>query len=140
MYLAREAIERAAAALILKGDHVAAGDALLEIVEEMTKATTPADNSELDINFHVRLVELSGSPRLGRMHQTFITETRMCIHALDESYSVSDFRSEEHRAIAAAIKAGDRALTDERLIAHMDDALNRLIPPDGGEDGQAAAG
>lgn len=138
MYLAREAIERAAAAKILRGDHVAAGDALLEIVEQMTKARTPAENSEVDIRFHIRLVELSDSPRLSRMHQTFITETQMCIHALDESYSVSDFRSEEHRAIAAAIKAGDRELTDELLIAHMDDALNRLIPPDGNGNGNGS--
>jgi DNA-binding GntR family transcriptional regulator len=128
MYLAREAIERAAAAKILRGDHVGAGDALLQIVEQMTTATTPADVSELDIGFHARLVELADSHRLTRMHQTFITETRMCIHALDESYSVSDFRSEEHRALAQAIKTGDAALTDQLLIAHMDDAINRLMP------------
>jgi len=64
MYLAREAIERAAARKILEGDYVAAGDALLEIVEQMTVATTPAEVGELDIAFHVRLVELADSPRL----------------------------------------------------------------------------
>ena len=83
MYLAREAIERAAARKILDGDHAAAGDDLLAIVEQMAGAETPADVSELDIAFHERLVQLASSPRLSRMHQTFITETRMCIHALD---------------------------------------------------------
>jgi DNA-binding GntR family transcriptional regulator len=38
MYLAREAIERAAARKIIDGDHVAAGDALLVIVEQMMAA------------------------------------------------------------------------------------------------------
>jgi DNA-binding GntR family transcriptional regulator len=130
MYLAREAIERAAARKILEGDHAAAGDALLEIVEQMTTAPTPAEVSELDIAFHVRLVQLADSPRLNRMHQTFITETRMCIHALEESYSVSEVRGDEHRAVATAIKNGDLKLTDELLIAHMDDAINRLCVPD----------
>jgi DNA-binding GntR family transcriptional regulator len=130
MYLAREAIERAAARKILEGDFTAAGDALHEIVESMDAATTPAEVSELDIGFHVRLVALADSPRLTRMHQTFITETRLCIHALEESYSVSEVRGEEHRAVATAIRSGDRKLTDELLIAHMDDAINRLTLPD----------
>jgi len=126
MYLAREAIERAAARKIIDGDHVAAGDELLLIVEQMTRAATPADVSELDIAFHERLLQLARSPRLSRMHQTFITETRMCIHCLDETYAVSEVRGEEHRALANAIRAGDRELADRLLIAHMDDAVARL--------------
>jgi DNA-binding GntR family transcriptional regulator len=129
MYLAREAIERTAAREILEGDYVTAGDTLLEIVEQMTAAATPAEVGELDIAFHVRLVELANSPRLARMHRTFVTETRMCIHALEESYSVSDVRGEEHRAVATAIRSGDLKRTDELLIAHMDDAINRLRVP-----------
>jgi DNA-binding GntR family transcriptional regulator len=126
MYLAREAIERAAARKIIDGDHAAAGDELLLIVEQMASATTPAEVSELDIAFHERLLQLAHSPRLSRMHQTFITETRMCIHCLDETYAISEVRGEEHRALANAIRAGDRELTDRLLIAHMDDAVARL--------------
>jgi len=130
MYLAREAIERAAAHKILEGDHTAAGDDLLQIVEQMAEAQTPAEVSEFDICFHERLVQLACSPRLSRMHQTSITETRMCIHALDETYAKSEVREEEHRALANAIKSGDRELTDRLLGAHMDDAINRLCVPD----------
>lgn len=130
MYLAREAIELAAAHKIIEGDYVAAGDALLEIVEQMAAATTPADVSELDIAFHERLVQLADSPRLTRIHRTFITETRMCIHALDETYSASEVRGEEHRAVANAIKSGNLDLTDQLLIAHMDDAIRRLNASD----------
>lgn len=126
MYLAREAIERAAARKIIDGDHVTAGDELLLIVEQMAAATTPAEVSELDIAFHERLLKLARSLRLSRMHQTFITETRMCIHCLDETYAISEVRGEEHRALANAIRAGDRDLTDRLLIAHMDDAVARL--------------
>jgi DNA-binding GntR family transcriptional regulator len=126
MYLAREAIERAAARKIIEGDHVAAGDELLLIVGQMAEATTPAEVSELDIAFHERLLQLARSPRLSRMHQTFITETRMSIHCLDQTYAVSEVRGDEHRALANAIRAGDRELTDRLLVAHMDDAVARL--------------
>jgi DNA-binding GntR family transcriptional regulator len=126
MYSAREAIERAAARRILDGDYRTAGKELLAIVEQMAEAKTPADVSELDIAFHERLLKLAKSPRLSRMHQTFITETRMCIHALDETYAKSEVRDKEHRALANAIRKGDRELTDRLLTAHMDDAINRL--------------
>jgi DNA-binding GntR family transcriptional regulator len=126
MYIAREAIERAAARKILDGDYKAAGDELLQIVDQMAAAETPAEVSELDIAFHERLLRLARSRRLSRMHQTFITETRMCIHALDESYAKSEVRDTEHRALASAIRKGDRELTDRLLIAHMDDAVRRL--------------
>jgi DNA-binding GntR family transcriptional regulator len=130
MYLAREAIERAAAHKIIEGDYAAAGDALLEIVDQMAAAATPAEVSELDIAFHERLVQLADSSRLTRIHRTFITETRMCIHALDETYSASEVRGEEHRAVANAIKSGNLELTDQLLIAHMDDAIRRLNASD----------
>jgi DNA-binding GntR family transcriptional regulator len=129
MYLAREAIERAAARKILQGDHVTAGQVLLDVVSDMAAAVAVRDAigvGEVDIAFHERLVQLAGSPRLSRMHQTFITETRMCIHALEETYSASEVRVEEHHALAEAIKAGGAALVDRLLVAHMDDAIARL--------------
>lgn len=126
MYLAREAIERAAARKILSGDHTTAYTILLDVVAEMAAASDPAEVGEVDIAFHERLVQLAASPRLSRMHQTFITETRMCIHALEETYSASEVRVEEHRALAEAIKSGDPALVDQLLTAHMDDAITRL--------------
>ena len=126
MYLAREAIERAAARKILAGDHRTAGEVLLTVVDQMAAATDPTEVGEIDIAFHERLVALAGSPRLSRMHQTFITETRMCIHALEETYSATDVRVEEHRTLAEAIRSGDPTRTDTLLIAHMDDAITRL--------------
>lgn len=128
MYLAREAIERAAARKILFGnEYKAAGEQLLAIVHEMAAAEgDPAAVGEIDIAFHERLVELAGSPRLSRMHRTYITETRMCIHALEETYTTSEVRVGEHQRLAEAILNGDGLLADDLLIAHMDDAIARL--------------
>ncbi|WP_410787924.1 GntR family transcriptional regulator [Kribbella sp. C-35] len=129
MYLAREAIERAAAFKILRdGDFETIGTALLAIVDRMAAADgDPAAVGELDIAFHELLVRLAGSPRLLRMHQTSIVETRMCIHALEETYAATDARAIEHERLANAIRDGDVARTDELLSAHMDDAIERLV-------------
>nr|WP_238351417.1 GntR family transcriptional regulator [Kribbella shirazensis] len=128
MYLAREAIERAAAHKILCGDHEAAGTALLAIAHKMLDADgDPAAIGELDIQFHELLVQLADSPRLSRMHQTSIVETRMCIHALEDTYAATDVRALEHERLANAILAGDAERTDRLLIEHMDDAIERLV-------------
>ena len=129
MYLARGAIERVAAEHIMRGDPTDAVDALLAVVETMDKAGARKQVSrmtEADMTFHQTLVSWARSPRLSRIHETLLTETRLCITALEESYRFSDDRVEEHRAIAQAIGARDSALTDRLLIAHMDDAVRRL--------------
>ena len=136
MYVARAAIERAAAEQIFRHDPKDAGDQLLEVTKQMAKAAArkaSARVSEADIAFHQLLVSLARSPRLVRIHTTLLTETRMCIHALEETYRNSDLRVAEHRAIAEAFQAADLALTDARLVAHMEDAVVRLAtgaPPE----------
>jgi DNA-binding GntR family transcriptional regulator len=129
MYTAREAIERAAAMLILRDqDFEAVGLDLHAISEKMKDAgRDPAAVGEIDIAFHEFLVRASGSPRLLRMHQTSIIETRMCIHALEATYATSDNRYIEHRQLAGAIRNGEVQRTDELLSEHMEDAIERLV-------------
>lgn len=129
MYVARTAIERAAGAQIFQRDPVHAGAQLLGTIEVMSRAAARQDTaavSEADIEFHKLLVSLAKSPRLSRIHNTLLTETRMCIHALEETYRFSDERVAEHRGIAEAFKAADLGLADRRLVAHMEDAVVRL--------------
>ena len=131
VYTARTAIERTAAAELMKGDIAAAAGQLTSITNRMARADQKADSDgigEADYAFHERLVRLSGSPRLARMHQTLLTETRRCVIALKDKYPESDQRVVEHQEIVAAIKAGDAALVDRLLIAHMADAVGRLAP------------
>ncbi|MHA6804447.1 GntR family transcriptional regulator [Salinifilum ghardaiensis] len=129
MYVARAAVERAAAEQIFRHDPREAGDQLLGITEQMAQAAERADDggvTEADIEFHQRLVDLARSPRLDRIHMTLLTETRMCIHALEETYSHSDERVAEHRGIAEAFRDANPTLCDARLVAHMEDAVERL--------------
>ncbi|HEY9291291.1 MAG TPA: GntR family transcriptional regulator [Microlunatus sp.] len=127
MYAVRSAIERAAVGLIIRRDPEGASAALSAVCLRMAKATGVAGRSEADIAFHEELVDLAGSPRLKRLHRTLITETRMCINALAESYALSDGRVAEHEAIAEAIRKADPEYADRLMIEHMDDALARLV-------------
>lgn len=129
IYLARMAVEAAAAVSLIRQDPEGAGDALLEIVQRMEDDASRGDTdavTQADIDFHARLVARTGSRRLARMHQTLMVETRMCIEALESRYSSHAPRIEEHRAIAKAIRSADLELTIARLRQHMDDAIVRL--------------
>jgi DNA-binding GntR family transcriptional regulator len=129
MYVARAAVERAAAALVHQRDRDAAAAELLALCDEMAEAAKSGDThrvSEIDVAFHKACVRASGSPRLIRIHETLMTETRMCIAALEPTYAVGDTRVAEHRRIASSFSKGDPAETDRLLVEHMDDAVRRL--------------
>lgn len=132
MYIARAAIERAAAAVIMQADPAGAGAKLREVVDVADNERSPEAVARADVQFHALLVELSRSAHLIRMHRTLITETQMCITALAETYPDAYIRLPEHRDIAAAISAGDGQRVDRLLVAHMDDGIHRLAP---GQDG-----
>ncbi|WP_446663533.1 GntR family transcriptional regulator [Flexivirga sp. B27] len=129
MYVARQAVERAAAEQIHLGTPDEAGVELLKITETMS-ATAEADDpggvGEADVEFHDVLVRLAGSPRLSRMHRTLLTETRIGIHALDPTYEGNDDRAAEHRAIAQSFIDRAPEETDRLLRLHMADAVRRL--------------
>jgi DNA-binding GntR family transcriptional regulator len=137
MYVARAAVERAAAALVHQRGPEAAAVELLVLCDEMAEAAKSGDThrvSEIDVAFHKVYVRASGSPRLMRIHETLMTETRMCIAALEPTYAVGDTRVMEHRRIAESFTKGDPAETDRLLVEHMDDAVSRLTGKAGQSD------
>ena len=137
MYVARAAVERAAAALVHQRDRDAAATELLALCEEMVEAAKSGDIrrvSGIDVAFHKAYVRASGSPRLVRIHETLMTETRMCIAALEPTYAVGDTRVAEHRRIAESFTKGDPAETDRLLVEHMEDAVRRLTGKAGESD------
>jgi len=135
MYVARTAVERAAAAQIFRHDPRRAAERLLAVCDTMRAASERQDVAGIgtaDIEFHDCLVGLARSPRLSRMHRTLLTETRMCITALRGTYPAPDVRVPEHRELAESFHADDPGLVDRLLVAHMDDAVERLsavVPP-----------
>lgn len=131
IYAARAAIETAAATLILRASDPAAVAALRSACDEMTDAAQREDMSGLsdaDLRFHEVLVTQSRSPRLMRMHETLLVETRMCMTALQDKYQLPSDLVREHIAIVDAIEARDEVEAWNRIDEHMRDALTRLLP------------
>lgn len=132
IYSARMAIEGAALLRVLhNGKHEETAAKLDGPVAEMAAATAAQDWSEVsaaDMRFHETLVRAAGSKRLGRMLQTLLIETRMCVSALRLTYGSDEERVTEHRQIVEAIRAGEKRKALQLLEAHMEDAVRRLAP------------
>jgi DNA-binding GntR family transcriptional regulator len=138
IYVARAAVEGAAATMIARARIPAALRELRAACDAMTKSLElgdPAKLSDADFRFHDVLVQCSGSRRLARMHQTLIVETRMCLTALEGTYQQPLELVEEHIQIVDAIEAGDVKLTLKRVELHMDEALRRLIHAEDNDEG-----
>jgi DNA-binding GntR family transcriptional regulator len=129
IYLARSAIERAAVAAILDRDPTGAVRRLEKAHRHMVTAARRGDLralSDADLAFHQLLVEESGSPRLRRMHDTLLVETRMCIAALEQTCQAPEATVGEHGAMVEAIRDRDLIRLDKLITAHTNDALARL--------------
>lgn len=131
IYRARTAVERAAVAAILECDPEGSIASLRKAHEAMTRAAKRSDAkalSDADLSFHQALVTEAASPRLKRMHDTLLAETRMCLTALElTDYLPVDIVA-EHGEIVAAIEARDKRRLERLLTSHTDDALRRLVP------------
>ncbi|HEX6353663.1 GntR family transcriptional regulator [Actinophytocola sp.] len=132
VYLARLAIERMACQLIMAGNRGEAVARLSEALSTLVTAASGGDRhamSDADQAFHQTLVSCSGNSRLERMAQTLLVETRMCLTALQKHYPESDELVAEHRALVNAISDGDEQLLASLIEAHMQDSIDRLVPP-----------
>jgi DNA-binding GntR family transcriptional regulator len=124
IYLAREALESAAIrAIIANGTAAAAAESLDQYVTLMEKAEAVGDweaVGNFDLEFHVALVDASGSQRLRRMFDTVISETRLCLVVLTASDAREDL-VHEHRRICDLMQEGD---TEQALVV-LQEALRR---------------
>lgn len=130
MYLARDAVERYAMAVVVAKASTATADALEPLLTQMEQAAQAGDSrqvGECDIRFHEVLVGHAGSERLVRLHATQVVEARLCIHALGSAQDDDLHRVLEHRAITDAIRRGDDAEADRLLHLHMTDAVRDLL-------------
>ncbi len=132
VYAARLAVEQAAVRQLLRGDRTAAVAALTVAQREIVAAAAaqdPAALADADEAFHTTLVRVSNSPRLQRMAQTLLAETRMCLAALQDTGPEPSKLVAEHRALLDALRDGDQARLLALLEEHMHDAVARIDPP-----------
>ncbi|WP_305778841.1 GntR family transcriptional regulator [Nocardia nova] len=129
IYRARTAIEGGALDLILDGRREIAYEALQSSVADMQACAERGDATgvtDADHEFHQALVTSADSPRLVRAARTLLIETRMCLGALQTTYTDLGEQVREHVALREAIAAGPPRDVHELLVGHMCDAVDRL--------------
>lgn len=136
VYVARAAVERSAALVLLRRGDAAAVDHLAGLVEQMravagprtdggaSTATTGPPTSwrrlaDLDLAFHEALVDAAGSRRLTRMYGTLVAETRMVLAGLEQAYPDGATVVAEHERLVEALRRGD----EEAVLVAVDDHL-----------------
>jgi DNA-binding GntR family transcriptional regulator len=127
VYIARLAVERAAGLLILGADPVPALAGLESALAGMAAAAEPVALADADQAFHAELVAASGSPRLRRMADGLLVETRMCLAALQDTAPDPVELVAEHRGLLDALRSGDAELFNLALEKHMADAVDRIF-------------
>lgn len=113
VYRSREAIETAAAELILEESDADLGplrDAFTALEESAGVSGTWKSMADADISFHETLVALAGSPRLARMNATLAAESRMHLFAYPPYPAGRNI--EDHRQILLALENGSREAVD----------------------------
>jgi DNA-binding GntR family transcriptional regulator len=130
VYHARSAVERAAGLLLLAGDRAAAAERLTAALRRMEEAADdPVALADADHAFHAEFVAASGSPRLRRMADGLLVETRMCLAALQDTLPPAAALISEHRALRDAVRDGDADRLTAVLEEHMSDAVERILAP-----------
>ena len=132
IYHARASVERAAGLLLLDGDRELAAarlTAALAVMEAAVVTGDPVAIADSDHAFHAELVAASGSPRLRRMAEALLVETRMCLAALQDTAPPAVGLLAEHRELCEAVRVGDRDRLTVALEAHMADAVDRILAP-----------
>ena len=92
-------------------------------------ADDPVALADADHAFHAELVAASGSPRLLRMADALLVETRMCLAALQDTAPPADALLAEHRELRDAVRDGDAERLAVVLEEHMADAVERILAP-----------
>jgi DNA-binding GntR family transcriptional regulator len=132
IYIARNAIEQAAARLILRGNRGGVvADLLATVHDELAAAIRAGDTAAIgdaDGRFHEEFVRASGSKRLTRMAGTLLVESRMCIGALQRTYQPDEDQLAEHGALVDGLRAGNEIALLKLIESHMEDAVVRLVP------------
>ncbi|MCX4908917.1 GntR family transcriptional regulator [Streptomyces sp. NBC_00878] len=134
IFYAREALEAAAFRRVITSPKP---PALLRSLDEAVDAIARAADSgdwsqvgDLDLRFHSLVIEAAGSPRLSRMYDTVISETRLCLNLLTDVDPARLDLIDEHRELARLVAGDDVDAALATLDKHFAEATvtvrNRL--------------
>lgn len=129
IYLARTVIERAAVQRVAIGateTDIAGLGALLDRMDDAAREQSWDRVAELDLEFHLGVIQAAGSPRLERMYQTLIIETSMCLRALESAYPRREDLVAEHRDLCRAMADRKPDEAADLVTEHMQAAVAGL--------------
>lgn len=129
IYRVRSCIEFTALEMLMKNQDEKLLAELDGILDKLKDAVARGNNtrvSELDLRFHQRLVQGSGSPRLDRAFGTLVVETRMCLSALEFAYRQHPDMDEWHRAMVDAVRRKDSRGARRAIARHNATVLQDL--------------
>lgn len=130
VYRTRAVIERGALEIVIAERREETCRALEPSLQAMRTAAERGDGpalSDADQEFHEAIVTCSGSPRLIRAMRTLVVETRMCLGELQTTYPDLGAQVREHEELREAIRAESATRAKDLLLAHLDDAVERLV-------------
>jgi len=95
-----------------------------------------------DQRFHQAIIEASGSERLKRAYSGLQSEIVLCLAQLRPAYDQPAEVAAEHEELLEPIVAGDVAVAERLMRAHLDEAVENLVQlydrrSEPAEDGQA---
>lgn len=127
IYKARQFIEKAA---IMEGRIPPDGNLIAQIHGQFGVAVAEKcwwKAFDLDVDFHVLIVELAGSARLSEWHRSLFQRLRLA-HLVSPAFQEVGLTASvpEHAEIALALAAGDRARARDALEAHLAHAEEQL--------------
>jgi DNA-binding GntR family transcriptional regulator len=138
IYLARSAVERTAASIVVSSGTDDDFATLQSMVDQLAGAVDSnwVEMTKMDLQFHLALVAAAGSPRLDRMFRTLMAESQLCVVRLEPFYPGREEVVHEHQAILDAIRVRDSAEADKLLAAHMEVSAERLTKAEQAEQTQ----
>ena len=127
IYVAREAIESAAAAVVVAGDTAALAAGLRDVVGRMRSAFAADDwlaLADLDVAFHRQIVEAALSPRLSRLYASVIGET-FAFFNMNAHHPRRHELLEQHTELVRLIAARDGDGLRRALARHLSGTSER---------------
>ena len=130
IYNVRASLDRLVGETVVRTASEADIDGLRDLVARMDAVSATGNIDAyypLNLDFHGRILELSGNARLIAMNRRLIDELHLCRrrNLVEESGMAAS--NEEHRCIVAEIASGDAIAAGSAMSDHVTAALGRLL-------------
>ena len=104
-------------------------DAALRRLEHFGDQAKWNEVVDADLDFHLALVEASGSRQIAHLYDLLSDEIRLCLAQLRPAYDSVSRLAREHRELLVAIEHGEVKAAVALMREHLDQAVGALTTP-----------